>query len=80
MKSRITEFKRVLTCLIVDKIDEQFPSPRVNEAGIKISNGIELADPLFNQALPFDLLIGAETFYDLLCVGQIKISVNEPIF
>ena len=80
IKSRTTEFSKVLSCLVLDVIDNAAPSRFVNSIGIEIPDGIELADPEFSRSRPVDLLIGAAFFYELLCIGQIKLKSNQPIF
>ncbi|KYM98837.1 hypothetical protein ALC62_10437, partial [Cyphomyrmex costatus] len=44
-----------------------------------IPQNIQLADPQFNVSSEIDLLIGADHFWHLLCVGQIKSSPIQPI-
>lgn len=41
-----------------------------------IPSHIKLADPSFNVPGRIDILIGAEWFWDLLCVGQRKLDNN----
>jgi hypothetical protein len=45
----------------------------------KIPKNIKLADPEFNRPAKVDILLGAELFYELLCVGQIKLGSELPI-
>lgn len=44
----------------------------------KIPANIELADPEFHKPARIDLLLGAEAFFDFLCVGQIELSAELP--
>ncbi|XP_011707972.1 PREDICTED: uncharacterized protein LOC105462820 [Wasmannia auropunctata] len=44
----------------------------------RLPSGIELADPGFNIASDIDMLIGAELFWQLLCVGQIRATAEHP--
>jgi len=37
-----------------------------------------LADPKYYIPKEVDLLTGAEKFWDLICVGQIKLGKNKP--
>jgi len=39
---------------------------------------LKLADPQFNVSSKVDILIGAEIFWDLLCVGQIQATNYHP--
>ena len=80
VSSRVTDFSTIITCLVIDKISDNLPSQRVQAANIMIPKGIELADPSFDKEQPIDMLIGSALFYELLCVGQIKLKENEPYF
>ena len=40
---------------------------------------MELADPCFYKPQKIDLLIGAGPFFDLMCVGQIKLGPSLPV-
>lgn len=44
-----------------------------------LPRNLKLADPQFYKSLEVDVLIGAELFWDILCVGQIKASAKHPI-
>ncbi|XP_066261326.1 uncharacterized protein [Euwallacea similis] len=79
LQSRTTSFKTTITCLITPKITDNLPNSEINRRSIKIPSGIELADPLFDDSRPIDLLIGAGLFWDLLCVGQIKTGRDQPL-
>ncbi|XP_067205356.1 uncharacterized protein [Linepithema humile] len=46
----------------------------------KIPDGITLADPEFNRSSEVELLLGAEIFLDLLCIGKIKLSSEQPVW
>ncbi|KYM97814.1 Putative nuclease HARBI1 [Cyphomyrmex costatus] len=45
---------------------------------VAISRDLQLTDPQFHLSADIDLLIGAELFWNLLCVGQIKSSDKHP--
>jgi len=45
----------------------------------KIPENLQLADSEFHKAQRVDLLIGASLFYELLCVGQIKLLPGLPL-
>ncbi|XP_011858763.1 PREDICTED: uncharacterized protein LOC105556267, partial [Vollenhovia emeryi] len=47
---------------------------------LNISRDQRLADPNFDKPGTIDLLIGAGLFWNLLCVGQIKMSRGSPIW
>lgn len=79
IQSTITQFERKLSCLILTNITSNIPSLSFDPTILNIPKNISLADPHFNQSGPIDLLIGADTFWDLLCIGQIKLGINLPV-
>lgn len=78
IKSRYNGFNSTLRCLILDRITECLPTNSISSSDIKIPRNIKLADPQFNISSNIDMLIGAELFWSLLCVGQIKTSKRQP--
>ena len=56
------------------------PSVAMDKESLGIPSNIVLADPEFNRPQRIDLLIGAETFFELLSIGQIKLGASSPIF
>ncbi|KAG5862686.1 hypothetical protein JTB14_004659 [Gonioctena quinquepunctata] len=46
---------------------------------LNIPRNIKLADPSFRKPSKIDILIGAQEFYNFLCVGQIKLGNNQPV-
>lgn len=80
LRSRITDFAEKITCIILDKISDNLPSAHACLSEIRVPKRIELADPHYDRSRPVDLLIGAGLFYRLLCVGQIRLKHNQPIF
>ncbi|XP_011067910.1 PREDICTED: uncharacterized protein LOC105154245 [Acromyrmex echinatior] len=45
---------------------------------VSIPKHIKLADPNFNVSANVNMLIGAESFWRLICAGQIKQAKNQP--
>ncbi|XP_024884721.1 uncharacterized protein LOC112462887, partial [Temnothorax curvispinosus] len=78
IQSRTTGYRKQLDCLVVDTITQRLPINEISKSDIRIPRGITLADPQFNQTSKIDLLIGAEIFFDLLCIGRIKVTENQP--
>ncbi|XP_011699812.1 PREDICTED: uncharacterized protein LOC105457069 [Wasmannia auropunctata] len=78
LQSRTTGYKKALDCLVVDTITQNLPINGISKRELQIPNGIVLADPQFHQSSKIDLLIGAEIFFDLLCIGRIKLAANQP--
>jgi len=78
VQSRINKFTTNIDCLIIDHITQAIPLIRVNVNDIHIPEGISLADPEFHKSSKVDLFLGAEVFFDLLCIGRIKDSRAQP--
>ncbi|XP_053964234.1 uncharacterized protein LOC128867164 [Anastrepha ludens] len=71
-------FSTSFTALITQRITEYQPNFDISIEGWNIPNNINLADPSFFKANRIDVLIGAELFYDLICVGQFRIADHLP--
>jgi len=41
--------------------------------------GVDFADPESHMPQKFDILLGADSFFDLLCSGQIKLTNGGPL-
>ncbi|XP_060518380.1 uncharacterized protein LOC132697105 [Cylas formicarius] len=79
VNSKTNNFRRTLSCLVLPSITGDIPAFPINRETLTIPNNLTLADPDFHQPAPVDILIGADTFWDLLCIGQIKLGTNAPI-
>ncbi|XP_055922803.1 uncharacterized protein LOC129953587 [Eupeodes corollae] len=83
-KSRISEFETQLDLLVIKNITHLQPSQSFTVDCWKIPKNIVLADPNFNEAAKIDLLIGADHFFELLAIGQIKleekITIQKTLF
>ncbi|XP_053968751.1 uncharacterized protein LOC128870181 [Anastrepha ludens] len=71
-------FSTSFTALITQRITEYQPKFDISIEGWNIPNNINLTDPSFFKANRIDVLIGAELFYDLICVGQFRIADHLP--
>lgn len=78
MKSRINEFTTELLCYILPRITGLQPERRVTTEDWDVPQNIQLADPQFYKPQKIDLLIGADVFFKLLSVGQIRLKDNLP--
>ncbi|XP_017479460.1 PREDICTED: uncharacterized protein LOC108369006 [Rhagoletis zephyria] len=72
------EFELPLTLCITPHIAYQ-PDPEIDVSSWNNPNNIALAGDEFFVAKKIDLLLGTETFFSLLAVGQIKLGTNLPI-
>ncbi|XP_051156766.1 uncharacterized protein LOC127278879 [Leptopilina boulardi] len=77
IESRLNKYSTNLTFLISQSINEYTPSESINRTALKFPPNIRLADPEFHIPGSIDILIGAEIFLKLLCVGQISLVNNS---
>lgn len=63
---------------MVDQITERLPEISMKRGDMTLPRNITLADPQFHESSDIDILVGAEMFWQLLCVGQIKSSSSHP--
>lgn len=78
--SRHNAFSASLSCLVIPEICGVMPGCEIDISSLDIPKNIFLADPGFYKPSKIDMLIGASLFWQLLCVGQIKLGANKPIF
>ncbi|XP_032294718.2 uncharacterized protein [Drosophila virilis] len=79
VKSRVSEYSTCIPALIAPSITDNQPGFTLDPASWNIPSNIQLADPEFFKSQQIDMLIGASLFFDLLCVGQIKLAAGLPI-
>lgn len=75
--SQYNNFSFDMQCLVVPEITGQLPSQYLNVQELQIPTNIKLADPAFNTPSRVDMLIGADHFWNLLCVGQLKVGREQ---
>ncbi|KAJ8973477.1 hypothetical protein NQ317_006905 [Molorchus minor] len=74
IKSRFNNFKQNLSFLVLDKITDNLPLNKICLKNVVMPENIQLADPTCNVSSKIDALLGASVFWNLLSIGQIKIS------
>ncbi|KAJ8982419.1 hypothetical protein NQ317_017221, partial [Molorchus minor] len=74
IKSRFNNFKQNLSFLVLDKITDNLPLNKNCLKNVVMPENIQLADPTCNVSSKIDALLGASVFWNLLSIGQIKIS------
>lgn len=80
IRSRQHAYKSTLPVLVIDEIVTQHPTTWIDAKQLRIPENLTLADPTFNRPGKIDLLIGASIFWELICVGQIKLAPHgQPI-
>lgn len=80
IKSKFNSFSANIQCLVLRKITENLPLSSFRKEMITVPKNIKLAYPEFNISNHIDILLGADIFWNLLCVGQIKLSKHQPVF
>ncbi|XP_039303907.1 uncharacterized protein LOC120357485 [Solenopsis invicta] len=78
LTSRFGTFGTELECIIIQQITPMIPIFECDTVKLNISKNIRLADPNFHVPGQIDILIGSEIFWDLFCIGQIKLGKNMP--
>ncbi|XP_070529902.1 uncharacterized protein [Cardiocondyla obscurior] len=79
IRSRTSAFEAEIECVVTDHITGRIPTVSLRRKKIKLPPGIQLADPQFYKADAIDMLIGAELFWDLVCVGWIHATQDHPV-
>ncbi|XP_029168338.1 uncharacterized protein LOC114938529 [Nylanderia fulva] len=73
LQSRFNSFAAEIECIVAERIiKDKLPLNTIKRETFKLPFGVELADPRFNVSSDVDLLIGADLFWQLLCVEQIQ--------
>ena len=79
VKSNINEYEFPGQFYVMKSIIHKQPSVAIDKESLGIPSNIVLADPEFNRPQRIDLLIGTESFFELLSIGQIKLGASSPI-
>ncbi|XP_030752247.1 uncharacterized protein LOC115879487 [Sitophilus oryzae] len=75
--SLIGNFSLDANCCILNKITDVSPRVRVKQSNLQIPQGIELADPKFDQPACVDMLLGADIYYKILSGDLLKINEHS---
>ncbi|XP_058982310.1 uncharacterized protein LOC131804053 [Musca domestica] len=78
IRSRLNNFNMSLEFLVSRNITGYHPDENLSANNFNLPSNIELADPEFHRRRGIDILLGAESFFSLLSVGQIKLGENLP--
>ncbi|XP_055633653.1 uncharacterized protein LOC129773997 [Toxorhynchites rutilus septentrionalis] len=79
IRSHCTEFSADLKFHILGEITRDLPSNAVDTTNWKLPSDIVFADPKFYEPSPVDMIIGMESYYDLLLEGFIKLGPGKPV-
>ena len=71
VKSRMNSHEFSSDYWVLRSISSYQPDQVISTSGWNLPGNIELADPYFFKPQKIDMLIGAEIFFELLCISQI---------
>lgn len=66
-----------LSCLVIPEITDNLPNSKISIQDLQIPSNITLADSQFHVPAKIDIPIGADWFWNLLCIGQIKLDKTQ---
>ncbi|XP_063635213.1 uncharacterized protein LOC134805966 [Cydia splendana] len=72
------KFSAILSCYVMDELTGRIPKAPVDITSFNLPQNIELADPMFYQPGPIDVVIGADMFWDILGHEEISLGPNNP--
>ncbi|XP_045541133.1 uncharacterized protein LOC123722703 [Papilio machaon] len=78
LKATNSNFSAMLSCFVLNELTGRLPKTPVVIKSIKLPENIQLADPIFYQPAPIDVLIGADLFWDILGNEQRSLGPNNP--
>ncbi|XP_055604029.1 uncharacterized protein LOC129752267 [Uranotaenia lowii] len=78
VRSRISEFERSMSFLVLPKVTANLPVASITTKGWKIPKGIELADPSFSVSGEVDIVLGIEAFFEYFDSGK-KIHLGAEL-
>lgn len=77
IRSRFNTFQVTLPFLVLTKITERLPLSNIQIDQLQIPNNVILADTTFHTPGKIDMLLGASIFWELLCIGKIKLATHQ---
>ncbi|XP_020297156.1 uncharacterized protein LOC109861769, partial [Pseudomyrmex gracilis] len=78
IQSQLNSYANSISCIVTDRVTKRLPAFTLKRRALDLPRNLRLADPQFHVSSEVDLLLGANIFWDLLCVGQIKASNKHP--
>ncbi|KAH8272162.1 hypothetical protein KR018_004492, partial [Drosophila ironensis] len=79
LQSRDKKYRSSISAVLMPTITSHQPQFDLDVTNLKIPKNLVMADPTFYKSQKIDLLLGASIFYDLLCVGQIRLAAKLPL-
>ena len=72
--SNYNNYSQTAEFLVMPSVCGSLPNRFVDSKVLNLPKNVNLADPEFYKCKEIDALLGAEFFYELLCIGQFEIS------
>lgn len=79
IESRSSDYKTELEFLVTRRITLEMPALMYDTKSWPIPANLQLADPHFNVPTRVDMLLGAEIYYDILNMRQMRLQDGLPI-
>lgn len=79
LQSRINSFSRTIDCIVSEQVTVELPTCHLKRNIFDIPRNLKLAYPRFNEPSEINILIGADLFWESLCIGQVKPSREHPL-
>lgn len=79
LQSRLNSYSADIDCIVTDQVTDRLPAFTFKRNAFDLSRNLKLADSRFHESSEIDVLIGAELFWDLLCVGQVVSSSKHSM-
>ncbi|XP_071652963.1 uncharacterized protein [Temnothorax longispinosus] len=68
LHSRFNSYFANIICIVADQVTNKLPAFSLKRETFDLPRNLNLADPQFHKSLEVDSLIGADIFWDILCV------------
>lgn len=78
LQSCVNLFEAAIDCIVTYQIVDRLPAFPMSKNDFEFPRNIKLADPCFHIPSEIDILIGADLFWQLLCIGQIRATSTHP--
>lgn len=78
LRSLVSQFNVTAGFLVLPQLTGHIPRFPIDTKQLQISKEFQLADPMFHQPAPTEVLIGADLFWDILGREQHSLGPNNP--
>ncbi|CAI6362986.1 unnamed protein product [Macrosiphum euphorbiae] len=78
IKSRINNYSTTINMLVLPKITGNLPTSNIDTTKWSIPKDIKLADSRYFKPEKIDLLIGADSYWEIMCTENFKLHTMGP--